>query len=122
MQGGPRDSDLVIIPAPPGYVGGFESTSHSGPYDFLQNVPLIFYGPGFIQPQGEVPAGDEVTLADLAPTYAEMMDYDFPQRQGTPISMLLIDNDDTPNLIVTCRRSTAAVGTSRTSGRSRGRS
>src|SRR5688572_14452692 len=36
VQGGPRDNDLIIIPASPGYVGGFESTSHSGPYDFLQ--------------------------------------------------------------------------------------
>ncbi len=100
VQGGPRDSDLVIIPDPPGYVGGFESTSHSGPYDFLQHVPLIFYGPGFIEPQGEITPDAETTLADVAPTYAEMMDFDFPERQGTSLSGMLKDTSDTPNLIV----------------------
>ena len=101
VQGGPRDTDLVIIPAPPGYVGGFESTSHSGPYGFLQEVPLIFHGPGFVSSEGETAIGDEVTLADLAPTYAQMMDYDFPARQGSPITEILQETDDTPNLIVT---------------------
>jgi arylsulfatase A-like enzyme len=100
VQGGPRDSDLVIIPAPPGYVGGFESTSHSGPYNFLQHVPLVFYGPGFIEAQGTVTPHEETTLADVAPTYAEMMDFDFPQRQGTPLSSILTETDDSPNLIV----------------------
>lgn len=102
VQGGPRNADLIIIPAPPyGYVGGFESTSHSGPYEFLQRVPLIFHGPGFIQSQGGVEIGDEVTLADLAPTYAEMMNYDFPTREAKPLSEVLTESDDTPNLIVT---------------------
>lgn len=101
VQGGPRDADLIIIPAPPGYVGGFESTSHSGPYDFLQEVPLIFHGTGFIEPQGEIAVGQEVTLADLAPTYAELMDYDYPSRQGAPLTDVMKESDDTPNLIVT---------------------
>lgn len=100
VPGGPRDSDIVIIPTPPGYVGGFESTSHSGPYNYLQHVPLIFYGPGFIEAQGEVTPDGETTLADVAPTYAEMMDFDFPKRQGRPLSGLLTETEDTPNLIV----------------------
>ena len=100
VRGGPRDSDLVIIPESPGYVGGFESTSHSGPYNFLQHVPLIFYGPGFIEAQGEVTPDAETTLADVAPTYAEMMDFDFPTRQGTSLSSILSDSEDSPNLIV----------------------
>ena len=101
VRGGPRESDLIIVPAPPGYVGGFESTSHSGPYGFLQDVPLIFHGPGFIERLGEIEWEDEVTLADLAPTYAKLMGFDFPARQGAALSGLAVDTEDTPNLIVT---------------------
>jgi Type I phosphodiesterase / nucleotide pyrophosphatase len=101
VRGGPRDDDLIIVPAPPGYVGGFESTSHSGPYGFLQDVPLVFHGPGFVKPAGTSSLGAETTLADLAPTYAEMMNFDFPKRQGIPLTDILVDTEDTPNLIVT---------------------
>ncbi|HYO60279.1 MAG TPA: hypothetical protein VEU29_00090, partial [Actinomycetota bacterium] len=52
--GGTRDYDLVIVPKPPNYMGTFVNTSHSAPYDFLQKVPLIFYGKGFVDPTGHV--------------------------------------------------------------------
>lgn len=99
--GGPRDDDIIIVPNPPGYIGGFVNTSHSGPYDFLQEVPLVFYGPGYVDPQGRVDVGREVTLADLAPTYAELMDFEFPRREGVPIEGILRANEKAPALIVT---------------------
>src|SRR3712207_3890222 len=34
-----QGKDLIIVPNPPGYVGGLISTTHSGPYDFLMDVP-----------------------------------------------------------------------------------
>lgn len=96
-----RSSDLVLVPRPPSYVGTFVNTSHSGPYDFLQRVPLVFYGPGFIEPQGELSIDREVTLADLAPTHAAMLGFDFGERQGEPIQEVLADATEPPRVLVT---------------------
>lgn len=100
--GGTRDYDLVIVPKPPNYMGTFVNTSHSAPYDFLQKVPLIFYGKGFVDPTGHVAVDREPTIADLAPTYADLMEFDeWPDRTATSLADLLKDTDETPRLIVT---------------------
>lgn len=101
--GGIRDYDLVIVPKPPNYMGTFVNTSHSAPYDFLQKVPLIFYGKGYVDPTGDVAIEDrEPTIADLAPTYADLMDFDeWPDRTATSLAGLLKENDEAPKLIVT---------------------
>ncbi|HEX2057084.1 MAG TPA: alkaline phosphatase family protein, partial [Actinomycetota bacterium] len=100
--GGIRDYDLVIVPRPPNYMGTFVNTSHSAPYDFLQKVPLIFYGKGFVEPAGQVRLDREPTIADLAPTYAELMGFDeWPDRTAEAITEVLKETDATPNLIVT---------------------
>jgi hypothetical protein len=84
-------------------VGSFINTSHSGPYDFLQNVPLVLYGPGFIKPVGSVDVDREVTIADLAPTYAQLMGFEaWPDRkQSEPLSEVLEPTDALPKLIFT---------------------
>jgi hypothetical protein len=100
--GGTRDYDLVIVPRPPNYMGTFVNTSHSAPYDFLQKVPLIFYGKGFVEPVGRVTLDREPTIADLAPTYARLMGFDeFPDRTATALTEVLKDTGETPKLIVT---------------------
>ena len=98
-----RDSDLLIVPKPPNYMGSFINTSHSGAYDFLQDVPLVLYGPGFIRSVGSVDVGREVTIADLAPTYAELMQFEgWPdRRQSQALSEVLEDTDATPKVIFT---------------------
>jgi predicted AlkP superfamily pyrophosphatase or phosphodiesterase len=86
VTGGPRDLDIAVVPHPPNYMGSFVNTSHSAPYDYVQEVPLVFYGPGFVEPQGNVKLDREITIADLAPTYARLMDFDdFPKRAAHPI-------------------------------------
>lgn len=71
-----RSGDILAIEALPHQFG----TRHSTPYPYTQDVPLMFYGPGFVKP-GAYDA--EVTIADMAPTMAELMNYDeFPQRDG----------------------------------------
>ncbi|MDQ3958061.1 MAG: alkaline phosphatase family protein [Actinomycetota bacterium] len=45
--------------------------SHSGPWPYLQHVPLVFYGPGIVPRTGEI--GRPVTLADVAPTLMTLM-------------------------------------------------
>ncbi|HEX2296239.1 MAG TPA: alkaline phosphatase family protein, partial [Actinomycetota bacterium] len=100
--GGIRDYDLVVVPKPPNYAGTFVNTSHSAPYDFLQKVPLIFYGKGFVDPTGHVRLEREPTIADLAPTYADLMGFDgWPERTATSLADLLRETHETPKLIVT---------------------
>lgn len=100
--GGVRDQDLVIVPKPPSYMGTFVNTSHSAPYGFLQNVPLLFHGPGFVRPTGHIELDREVTIADLAPTYARLMRYtQWPERSSRPLNEILLDDGRKPKLIFT---------------------
>jgi hypothetical protein len=97
-----RAFDLAIIPAPGNYMGSFIVTSHSGPYGYLQDVPLLLYGPGFVKPLGHTKLDREVTIADLAPTYARLMGFGgWPKRHSRPLTEVLEDTTDTPRLIVT---------------------
>lgn len=100
-DGRARDHDLAIIPKPPNYMGSITDTSHSGPYDFLQRVPLVFYGPGHIARTGPVELEREVDLVDVAPTMAAAMDFDFPPRDGRAIIEILDQDAPPPKLIVT---------------------
>jgi Type I phosphodiesterase / nucleotide pyrophosphatase len=99
--GDTRDADLVIVPKEGNYVGNFHSTSHSGPYDFLQRVPLIFYGSGYVQNLGRISPDREVSLVDVAPTVAQMMHFDsWPSRQGATLTEVIKPNPDPPPLVV----------------------
>lgn len=73
-----RSPEVMLVPHGSNYIGDPESTSHSGPWDYLQRVPLVLYGPGFIEPQGEVALDREATLADLTPTIAELIGFEWP--------------------------------------------
>ena len=101
--GSARDDDLVLVPTPPNYMGTFINTSHSAAYDFLQEVPLVLYGPGLIKPTGPTRLEGEVTIADLAPTFAELMDFEgWPDRKPSrSLSEILEATDEKPKLIVT---------------------
>jgi hypothetical protein len=92
--------DLIVQLPVRNYVNG-NRTGHSGPYKHLQDVPLVFYGPGFVPAQGRTRARREVTLADLAPTYAEVMGFDFPKRDGKPLRGIFAEDAPAPRLIVT---------------------
>ncbi|CAN5666345.1 hypothetical protein BH20ACT23_BH20ACT23_22740 [soil metagenome] len=74
-----RSPDIITVPRTPNFYagfpsGGFEGTSHSGVWGYLQEVPLVLYGPGFIRSQGPVRLERPVTLADVAPTQARLLD------------------------------------------------
>ena len=96
-----RNYDVAVVPRPPNYMGSITDTSHSGPYRFLQEIPLVFYGPGHIRPTGSVSPEREITLADVAPTVAELLDYRFPERDGTAIEQVLLPDASPPRLVVT---------------------
>lgn len=74
-----------MVAAPPNYVG--ISRTHSGPWDYLQEVPLLFYGPGHVPRRGPVP--DRATVADIAPTLAAHLGFDFAAPHGHALEAAL---------------------------------
>ncbi len=95
-----RSGDIVVIPKEPSYFEG-GGLPHSGPWDYLQRVPLLLYGPGYVPRQGKV--STPVTLADLAPTLAELIGFPFQAADGTPMMDALLPRADRsvpPRLIV----------------------
>ena len=70
----PRSGQISYLPRTPIYfAGGGDGWSHSGPWPYLQEVPLVFYGPGVIPSSGVVDPSSDVTLADVVPTLATLL-------------------------------------------------
>ena len=68
----PRSGQISLLPETPAYMAsGGAGWSHSGPWAYLQDVPLVFYGPGVIDEGVEVTR--PVTMADVAPTLATLL-------------------------------------------------
>jgi Type I phosphodiesterase / nucleotide pyrophosphatase len=92
-----RSPDLTIVPREPNFFGSFTANSHSGPWDYAQRVPIIFYGPGYIKAQGEINPDREVTSADIAPTIADLIGYPWPEdRPSSSLSDALVPAEDRP--------------------------
>ena len=81
-----RSPEVFLVPKPHHYLAGdwdlrtlgsdepFLSTAHPNPWAYTVRVPLIFYGPGFV-PEGQT-VYEDVTIADVAPSYAEILGVD----------------------------------------------
>jgi hypothetical protein len=96
-QFGRRSPDVQVVPAAPNFFGGFGPTSHSGPWPYLQRVPLVLYGPGYVQPLGATAPDREVTVADLAPTLADLLGMEWPtDRAGQPLTEILVPEAERP--------------------------
>jgi predicted AlkP superfamily pyrophosphatase or phosphodiesterase len=92
-----RGPDIVLVAKGLNFFGGFSTTTHSGPSDYLQKVPLVLYGPGFIEHRGAISLDREVTVADLAPTFAELLGTPFPDDYaGRPIEEALVPREQRP--------------------------
>ncbi|MEZ0235758.1 MAG: alkaline phosphatase family protein [Actinomycetota bacterium] len=92
-----RSGDIDIIPQEPDFVGT-AGLPHSGPWDYVGQVPLWLYGPGHIQARGEVDR--VVTLADIAPTQGELVDFPFDAPDGAPLTEALVPDADPPKVVV----------------------
>jgi len=95
-----RSGEIQILPKAPNFVG--DGLPHVGPWDYTSRVPMLWYGPGFIKPLGVVE--QHATSADIAPTWARLLETDFPAPQGRPITDVLVPPDERrgpPRLIVT---------------------
>lgn len=95
-----RSAELQILPQQPNFVGA--GLPHVGPWDYVSHVPMFWYGPGYIEPVGSVDR--HVTLADLAPTQAALLGFDFPTPDGSALTEALVPAEqrpEPPRLIVT---------------------
>jgi hypothetical protein len=92
-----RSPELTVVPDAPNFFGSFEVTTHSGPWQYLQRIPLVLYGPGYVQRGGDVTLDREATAADIAPTLAELLEIEWPEdRAGAPITEALVPEAERP--------------------------
>ena len=94
-----RSPDLSLIVHEPNYVGTPAAAVHTGPFDFLAEVPLVFFGPGHVAERGRVQ--DSATMADVAPTIARLIefdDFDSPSGHALDVSTA---SEKPPRLVVT---------------------
>jgi len=91
-----RSGSVLYVPDGFNYVDG--GISHSTPWPYTQDVPMLWYGPGFIRSQG--PVSRAVTLADVAPTLARLLGFPFDAPDGTPMDEALLPAAPPPKLVV----------------------
>ncbi len=94
-----RSGQILIVAHEPDFVGA--NYPHSGPWDYLQRIPMLWYGPGYIPATGSVKT--PVTMADVSPTEAELLHFDFPAPDGKPMPGALVpasQRQTPPRLIV----------------------
>jgi len=100
-----RSGQIQLLPRTPAYFSsGAGGWSHSGPWPYLQDVPIVFYGPGLIPARGAIER--PVTMADIAPTLARLMGGSFATPDGKPLpEVATVEGSlrpaDRPKLIVT---------------------
>jgi predicted AlkP superfamily pyrophosphatase or phosphodiesterase len=93
-----RSEDIIMLPKFPNYSGTFAIPNHSGPWDYLQNVPLVFYGPGIIKPTGQVTG--PASVVDIFPTFGELTGVDLPERTGRALTEMIEPDAPTPKLVI----------------------
>ena len=101
-----RSPEITFVPTEPHFFGNFKTTTtHSGPWDYVQEVPLVLYGPGYIRSTGDLTLDRGATVADLAPTFAKLLGTSFPgARPGRALTEALIPKNlrpGKPRLIMT---------------------
>src|SRR5687767_14637827 len=89
-----HSEDITTVPHFPNYSGSFGVTSHSGPWDYVQTIPLVLYGPGQIAPNGRV--DEPANITDVYPTVAALAGVEIPAREGRVLPETLEPIDDVP--------------------------
>lgn len=103
-----RSGEIQILLEEGHAIGG--GLPHTGPWDFLQRVPMVWYGPGHVR-EG-VTVDRPVTVADVAPTQAELLEFPFDAPDGRPMEEALLppgERDGPPPLVVTLIWDSAGV-------------
>ncbi|MFN2586762.1 MAG: alkaline phosphatase family protein [Actinomycetota bacterium] len=96
----PRSGQISLLPRTPAYMAsGGDGWSHSGPWPYLQEVPLVFYGPGIVPATGDT--ATRATIADIAPTTAALLGARFPAGDGDVLEEVVRQRARPPQLVVT---------------------
>lgn len=96
-----RSPDVTMTPKEPNLFATETGTTHSGPWPYVQDIPIVFYGPGFFEDTGRVELDREVTISDVAPTLAELLGMSFPDdRAGRSITEALVPDRGKPKLVL----------------------
>lgn len=93
-----HSEDITTVPQEPNYSGSFGVTSHSGPWDYVQTIPLVFYGPNHITQQS-APLDVAASITDVYATIGDLLGIDLPKRNGKVLEVSA--GPPPPKLIVT---------------------
>ena len=91
-----RSGDVQYLPAEPDFVGA--GLPHAGPWDYVQRVPMLWYGRGYVRPGIY---RRPVTLADVAPTLGALLRFPFDAPDGRALREALLPDRPLPRLVVT---------------------
>ncbi|HXF35752.1 MAG TPA: alkaline phosphatase family protein [Actinomycetota bacterium] len=91
-----RSGDVQYLPAEPDFVGA--GLPHAGPWGYVQEVPLLWYGSGYVRPGVY---RRPVTLADVAPTLGALLRFPFDAPDGRVLREALLPDRPLPRLVVT---------------------
>ncbi len=93
-----RSGQIVMLPNEYDFVGS--GLPHVGPWPYVNDVPLFWYGPGHVAARGVV--NRPVTVAGIAPTEARFLHFDqFHAPDGIPMDEAILPGQQPPKLIVT---------------------
>ncbi len=93
-----RGPEIQLLPREYHFIGS--GLPHVGPWPYVQDVPLFWYGPAQISPRGIV--SRPVTVAGIAPTQALLLRFDaFHAPDGVPMREAVAASRDAPRLVVT---------------------
>jgi predicted AlkP superfamily pyrophosphatase or phosphodiesterase len=88
---------MVVVPKPWNVLGQWTGglrgpedprTTHASPWSYHARVPIVLYGPGFVR--SGVVSDRSVDVADLAPTFAELLGMPFDAREGQVLREALV--------------------------------
>jgi hypothetical protein len=91
-----HSEDVTIVPLEPNYSGAFTVTSHSGPWGYVQTIPLVLYG-------DQIPSAGVVdkpaSITDVYATIGDLTGVELEARAGTQLTHR--GPGPSPRLIVT---------------------
>ncbi len=93
-----RGAEIQMLPREYDFVGS--GLPHVGPWPYVQDVPMFWYGPGHIRARG--PVARPVTVAGIASTQAHLLHFDgFHAPDGVPMDEAIAPSQQPPRLLIT---------------------
>jgi hypothetical protein len=92
-----RAGEVITVPIGFNYFDG--GISHTTPWPYTQDIPVVWYGPGIVPARGKIDR--PVTAADIAPTLAKLVGFgDFQAPDGSALEEVVDPAGPKPQLVV----------------------